>query len=90
MKGYLPNFIYGFIESTVALISGILTIEAIYDKQELEEMSHAHVVVAKIKKVEGDKMELGMVFGSIFWGILMTGLVACACVAFVVHVVSKL
>ena len=35
-------------------------------------------------------MELGMVFGSIFWGILMTGLVACACVAFVVYVVSKL
>jgi hypothetical protein len=35
-------------------------------------------------------MELGAVFGSIFLGILMTGLVACVCVAFVVHVVSKL
>ena len=49
--GITHNFIYGFIESTVALISGILTIEAIYDKKELEEISHAHVVVAKNKKM---------------------------------------
>jgi len=28
-----------------------LTIEAIYDKKELEEISHAHVVVAKNKKM---------------------------------------
>jgi hypothetical protein len=35
-------------------------------------------------------MELGPFFGEIFLGILMTGLVAAAFVAFVAHVVSKL
>ncbi len=55
-------------------------------------MSHAHVVVAKNKKIwgGGDKMELGTLFGSIFLGTLMTGAASFAFVAFVVYVVSKL
>jgi len=47
---YNPSLLM-FWFGTAALINGILTIKTMYDKNKLEEMSYAHVVVAKIPKM---------------------------------------
>ena len=65
---------------------GILTIEPTCDNKELEELSRGHAVVAvNTENVVGGKMIL-----TVFLGLIITFAVALGCMAFVVHVVSKI
>ncbi len=44
---------FGLHRGLTTMLLRVLTIKTIYDNKELEEMSHAHVVVAKIQKCGG-------------------------------------
>ncbi len=44
---------YRLYRGLTTMLLRVLTIKTIYDNKELEEMSHAHVVVAKIQKCGG-------------------------------------